>query len=37
VVLVSYGVADVEFALLEREFIYSRNRLNVAIVSGNTF
>jgi len=31
VVLVSYGVADVEFALSEKEFIYSLNRLNVAI------
>lgn len=31
VVVVSYGVADVEYALGEREFIYSRNRLNVAI------
>lgn len=30
-VCVSYGVADVEFALMEREFIYSLNRLNVAI------
>jgi hypothetical protein len=31
VVLVSYGVADPEYALLEAEFIYSVNRLNVAI------
>lgn len=31
VVLVSYGVADVETALQQKEFIYSLNRLNVAI------
>lgn len=31
VVLVSYGVSDVEYALQEKEFIYSLNRLNVAI------
>jgi len=30
-VVVSYGVSDVEFALAEKEFIYSRNRLNVSI------
>ena len=30
-VIVSYGVSDVEYALAEREFIYSLNRLNVAI------
>ncbi len=30
-VLVSYGVADPEFALHEAEFIYGLNRLNVAI------
>jgi superfamily I DNA and/or RNA helicase len=30
-VLVSYGVADAEFALREAEFIYGLNRLNVAI------
>lgn len=30
-VVISYGVSDVEYALGEREFIYSRNRLNVAI------
>jgi hypothetical protein len=30
-VVVSYGVADPEFALGEKEFIYSLNRLNVAI------
>ncbi|MAB89515.1 MAG: ATP-dependent helicase [Planctomycetes bacterium] len=30
-VIVSYGVSDVELALQEREFIYSLNRLNVAI------
>jgi DNA replication ATP-dependent helicase Dna2 len=30
-VIVSYGVSDVEYALGERDFIYSLNRLNVAI------
>jgi superfamily I DNA and/or RNA helicase len=30
-VIVSYGVADVEYALEEAEFIYSLNRLNVAV------
>lgn len=30
-VIVSYGVADPEFALQEAEFIYGLNRLNVAI------
>ncbi|HEY1189429.1 MAG TPA: AAA domain-containing protein [Gemmata sp.] len=30
-VLVTYGVADPEYALSEKEFIYSLNRLNVAI------
>ena len=30
-VLVSYGISDVERAVSESEFIYSRNRLNVAI------
>ncbi|MCX6027648.1 MAG: DEAD/DEAH box helicase, partial [Chloroflexi bacterium] len=30
-VIVSYGVSDVEYALREKEFIYSLNRLNVAI------
>ena len=30
-VIVSYGVADPEFALREAEFIYGLNRLNVAI------
>ena len=30
-VLVSYGVADPEYALNEADFIYNRNRLNVAI------
>lgn len=30
-VIVSYGVSDVEYALSEKEFIYSRNRLNVAV------
>jgi DNA replication ATP-dependent helicase Dna2 len=31
VVITSYGVADPEYALAEQEFIYSVNRLNVAI------
>lgn len=31
VVLISYGIADVEQAELESEFIYNRNRLNVSI------
>lgn len=31
VVVISYGVSDPEYALLESEFIYSVNRLNVAI------
>ena len=30
-VIVSYGVADPEFALREAEFIYGLNRLNVAL------
>ena len=30
-VIVSYGVSDIEQALTEGEFIFSRNRLNVAI------
>ena len=30
-VFVSYGVADPEYAALEADFIYNRNRLNVAI------
>lgn len=30
-VIVSYGVSDVEYALGEKEFIYSLNRLNVAV------
>ena len=30
-VIVSYGVADVEYAMNEKEFIYSLNRLNVSI------
>ena len=30
-VIVSYGVSDVETALSEAEFIYSRNRLNVSL------
>ena len=29
-VLISYGVADPEYAAMEAEFIYGRNRLNVA-------
>jgi DNA replication ATP-dependent helicase Dna2 len=35
-VLVSYGVADPEFALREAEFIYGLNRLNVAITRART-
>ena len=30
-VVTSYGVSDVEFAMNEKEFIYSLNRLNVSI------
>jgi AAA domain-containing protein len=30
-VIVSYGVSDVGYAMNEKEFIYSLNRLNVAI------
>jgi hypothetical protein len=30
-VITSYGVADADYALAERDFIYSANRLNVAI------
>ena len=30
-VLISYGVADPEYAAMEADFIYSRNRLNVAV------
>lgn len=33
-VVISYGVADVETALRENEFIYSLNRMNVAITRG---
>ncbi len=33
-VIASYGVADVEAALVESEFIYSLNRLNVSITRG---
>lgn len=33
-VLVSYGVSDVETALSEARFIYSLNRLNVAVTRG---
>jgi hypothetical protein len=35
-VVVSYGVADPEFALKEAEFIYGLNRLNVAMTRGRT-
>ncbi len=35
-VLVSYGVADPEFALREAEFIYGLNRLNVALTRGRS-
>ena len=35
-VIVSYGVADPEFALREAEFIYGLNRLNVAITRART-
>lgn len=35
-VVVSYGVADPEFALKEAEFIYGLNRLNVAITRGRS-
>jgi hypothetical protein len=30
-VIATYGVSDVEYAMKEKEFIYSLNRLNVAI------
>ena len=33
-VFVSYGVSDPEFAMMEAEFIYSRNRLNVSVTRG---
>ncbi|MEQ8221914.1 MAG: DEAD/DEAH box helicase [Candidatus Eremiobacterota bacterium] len=33
-VIVSYGVADAELAMMEGEFIYNLNRLNVAITRG---
>ena len=36
VVLVSYGVGDVETALSEAAFIYSLNRLNVAVTRGRS-
>ena len=36
VVLVSYGVSDVETALAEAAFIYSLNRLNVAMTRGRS-
>lgn len=35
-VIVSYGVSDVETALAEAEFIYSRNRLNVSLTRGRS-
>lgn len=35
-VLVSYGVSDVETALSEAAFIYSLNRLNVAVTRGRS-
>ncbi len=35
-VLVSYGVSDVETALAEASFIYSLNRLNVAVTRGRS-
>lgn len=34
VVVVSYGVGDIEQAIGEGEFIYSRNRLNVSLTRG---
>lgn len=34
VAIISYGVADLEQALMEDEFIYSLNRLNVSITRG---
>ncbi|MGG1680255.1 AAA domain-containing protein [Neobacillus sp. NRS-1170] len=36
VAIISYGVADIEQALLEGEFIYSLNRLNVSITRGRS-
>jgi len=36
VVIVSYGVSDVEYAMNEKEFIYSLNRLNVSITRART-
>jgi hypothetical protein len=35
-VVISYGVADPEFALREAEFIYGLNRLNVAVTRART-
>lgn len=35
-VIISYGVADPEFAVNEAEFIYSRNRLNVSMTRAKT-
>jgi DNA replication ATP-dependent helicase Dna2 len=36
VVIVSYGVTDAEAAQQEKEFIYSLNRLNVAVTRART-
>lgn len=33
-VITSYGVADIEYAAEEKDFIYSLNRLNVAVTRG---
>lgn len=35
-VLISYGVSDPEYALMESEFIYAVQRLNVAVTRGRT-
>ncbi len=35
-VIVSYGVADPEFAMQEADFIYELNRLNVAVTRAKT-
>jgi DNA replication ATP-dependent helicase Dna2 len=35
-VFVSYGVSDAEYAMKEAEFIYIRNRLNVAVTRART-
>ena len=34
--IVSYGVADADVAMAEDEFIYDRNRLNVALSRART-